>query len=114
MENNIQPSIVHSLPAPAPGVTVIGDPNQPAPLQSVPSAPVVAASVPIEPESNWLGSVNWTEILVYTAIVTITLFGINHYRNQNRLYNQAIENQNQRIASLELEVETLLTPIAAH
>jgi len=109
----VAPVQQHYLPPPPPaGAAIVGEGG--APIQQV-AAPVNA---PI-PESNssvgssgmdFLGSINWLEIVVYASVLTLVFIGVSYYRNQNNQTSAELQKQSDRISVLESDISTM----AAH
>ena len=113
MENSIVNQMPQQqyLPQPPAGASIVGDSGVSQMQQpQMQQQPIVQQQAAAPSPSEFFGSINWLEVAVYTAAVTFFIVGISHYRNQNRIINEEVKNQSDRITALETEMIDLVTP----
>ena len=113
MENNIVNQTPSPQFTPPAGATIVGEGNAPQMQQQAPIPQQVITpqqTSSVESPKDFFGNINWLEVLVYTSIITLTFIGINYYRSQNKLANDEIVKQNERISTLESEIVDITTP----
>ena len=111
MENNIPNQGVQQqfLPPPPAGASIVGEGGMQPQIQQ-PINPNLPPQNSGATPSEFFGSINWLEVAVYAAVVTFLFVGINYYRNQNKVVNDEMSKQSDRITKIETEITDILTP----
>lgn len=98
MENNIPNSATEAFSQP------IVQPIQP--IQQAVAVPQTN-STPIESKSSFLSEINAVEVLVGVVLVTCLFYGIYYYKTQSKLVPKILQEQEEKIAKLDSDIDNI-------